>query len=100
MTSVFSLYLLSLLVLVVPIAAVASTSSSMKVANTPMNEILNKELYINLSPYGEIQVAYAGRGADLRQHDYLTHADGVRIAPVSRIPEILESGKLSVALSF
>jgi hypothetical protein len=44
-----------------------------------MHEILQNELYMKVSEFGEVVVTYTGRGSDLRPDDYITHADGVRI---------------------
>ena len=44
-----------------------------------------------MTQYGEIVVAYTGKGADLRPDDYVTHADGVKILTGS-LQEFLESG--------
>ena len=56
-----------------------------------MHEILHNSLYLTMTQYGEIVVAYTGKGADLRPDDYVTHADGVKILTGS-LQEFLESG--------
>lgn len=57
----------------------------------PMHEVLQNNLYLTLTQFGEIVVAYTGKGADLKPDDYVTHADGVKILTGS-LQEFLESG--------
>jgi hypothetical protein len=57
----------------------------------PMHEVLQNSLYLTLTQYGEMSVAYAGKGADLKPDDFVTHADGVKLLTGS-LQSFLESG--------
>lgn len=47
--------------------------------HTPMHELQQQALYLRTTAHDEVTVAFTEKGSDLREGDYLTHADGVRI---------------------
>lgn len=50
-----------------------------KYSHFPVHEVLTQSVYLKTSQYDEIIVSYSEKGSDLRENDYLTHVDGVRI---------------------
>jgi hypothetical protein len=63
----------------------------MKHYNVPMHEVIQNELYIGLTNFGEYAVTYAGKGADMRPDDYITHADNIKLL-TGTLQEFLDSG--------
>lgn len=59
--------------------------------NVPMHEVIQNELYIGLTNFGEYAVTYAGKGADMRPDDYITHADNIKLL-TGTLQEFLDSG--------
>lgn len=57
----------------------ANESNGPRYFHTPMHEVMQHTLYVKTTSFDEVVVAYADKGSDLRENDYLTHADGVRI---------------------
>lgn len=65
-----------------PDSGSAGSSTSAPTAryyHTPLHEIIQQPLYLKTTAFNEIVVAYSDKGSDLREGDYLTHADGIRI---------------------
>lgn len=55
------------------------SSNGPRYFHTPMHEVAQNNLFLKTTKHEEIVVAYAERGSDLREGDYLTHADGIRV---------------------
>jgi hypothetical protein len=64
---------------IIVIESIETGGDSARFFNIPMHEILQNELYMKVSEFGEVVVTYTERGSDLRPDDYITHADGIRI---------------------
>lgn len=73
------LILLSLLYLTIDIIYAEVASSGPRYYHTPMHEVTAQPLYLKTTNYDEIIIAFAEKGTDLREGDYLTHADGIRV---------------------
>lgn len=57
----------------------ADSANGPRYFHTPMHEVVQNSLFLKTTKHEEIIVAYAERGSDLREGDYLTHADGIRV---------------------
>jgi hypothetical protein len=64
-----------------------------KIYNTPAIELMQSEIYLSVSRYGETIVAYSSKGTDLKTDDYLTHVDGIRLKTGSINEILLENEK-------
>ena len=59
--------------------------------SVPMHEVIQNEMYIGMTNFGEYAVTYAGKGADMRPDDYITHADNIKLL-TGTLQEFLDSG--------
>mmetsp|Transcript_21535 Transcript_21535/g.31287 ORF Transcript_21535/g.31287 Transcript_21535/m.31287 type:complete len:870 (+) Transcript_21535:112-2721(+) len=69
----------------------AEESRGAKYFQIPMHEVIQSDLYIGMTQFGEYSVTYSGKGADLRPDDYITHADNIKLL-TGNLQDFLESG--------
>ncbi len=50
-----------------------------KYINIHVHEILENQVYLSITEFGEIIVTFSGKEVDLKTNDLITHADGIRI---------------------
>lgn len=55
------------------------TECSPKYFHLPVHELLSQSVYLKSTAFEEITVVASDKNSDLREDDYLTHVDGVRI---------------------
>lgn len=48
-------------------------------SHLPLHELMQQSIYLKATDHEEIVIAFADKGSDLRQDDYVTHADGIRL---------------------
>jgi hypothetical protein len=94
----------------IPLVAIAKQSAeednSLKYFQTPMHEIIQNELYLGMTQFGEYAVTYSGKGGDLKvallflscfvdlsyqTNDLLTHVDHLKLLN-GNLQDFLDSG--------